>query len=88
MKFGEKVRRKRTNLGWTVEKFIQELDVKVSPSYINKIEMKCEIPSCNLVHKISKTLKIPLLDLLESAKKEKLEHLKLILDEKYRVKKP
>lgn len=81
---GDKVRHYRTKKGWTVIQFIEKLGGNISPSYVTRIEVYGEIPSPELIQKIAKVFKIDKKELIELAKKEKVEQFETSFDKKYK----
>jgi transcriptional regulator with XRE-family HTH domain len=81
--FGKKVQEGRRNNGWTIRKFIEQLGIKLSPSYITKIEIHGEIPSPELICKIADVLGVDRLDLLETARANKIQSFTEFLEAKY-----
>lgn len=62
--FGELVRKKRNEKGYSLQKVCDLCSIEVSPSYINKLESgKRNNPSFPLCIEICKVLEINLLDL-------------------------
>lgn len=81
--FGEKIRTYRREKGWTVKDFIERLGNDLSPAYITKIEVHGEIPSPELICKISEVFGLKEQELLESAKEIKVQQFEESLEKRY-----
>ena len=84
MNFGDKIKIARKQKGLTVKSFIQLLGIKVSPSYITKIEIHGEIPEPNLIGRIAEVLDLNRNELLEIAKESKIRNFEQTITKKYK----
>lgn len=66
--FGKSIREARKEKGLTVDQLINLLGVKLSRSYINKVELHGEIPSAQLMAKIALALNMDLREMYAGAK--------------------
>lgn len=82
--FGKKVQEARNRLGISSKKFIEKLGVKISPSYITKIEIHDEIPSPHLILKIASALNIDSDELLKSAESQIIKRYNDKISKKFR----
>ena len=74
----------RRKNGWTVKEFIVKLGGNLSPAYITKIEVHGEIPRPGLICEIATVCNLNKQDLLEIAKKSKVQQFEESLEKKYR----
>jgi len=81
--FGNLIQQLRKQKNWTVKEFIEELDGKVSPAYMTKVEVYDEIPSPELICKMADVLGYDQQKLLHTAKEHKKNKFEQALDERY-----
>ena len=81
--FNEIVQHCRKQKGWTIREFVEKLGGDISPAYITKIEVHNEIPSPELICKIAEVFKLNYQDLLNSARKNKVQLFDESLEKKY-----
>lgn len=87
MGYGDTIREARTKLGWTIKEFIAKMTsdgiTTISPAYVTRVEQYGEIPSPEMIIRMSEVLRLDLEQLIEAAKRSKLEIFKERLDSKY-----
>lgn len=84
-RIGTLLRTIRHDRGYTLSQLFRLCNKTVSSSYLNKIEVRGEIPSPVLIRKLAKALKYNEQELLDAAKMDKLDILKRSLDNKYKA---
>jgi transcriptional regulator with XRE-family HTH domain len=84
MKLGKILRMARQKKKLTTKQLSDSLDKHVSISYISQIEVHEEIPSPELLKKLSRALGLEYEAMSLYAKEAKLKQFKKILDRKYR----
>lgn len=82
--FGILIQKLRKGKKWTVKEFIEKLEVKVSPTYITKIEVYGEIPKPELICKMAEVFNYNEQKLLNEAKENKVYRFQEALSEKYK----
>ncbi|MCL2887785.1 MAG: helix-turn-helix domain-containing protein [Elusimicrobia bacterium] len=85
--FGRLIQRLRRENNWTVQELINKIGPvdgrPLSLSYISKVEIYNEIPKPNIVFKLAEAFGKNEKELLDLAKQEKIEDLKIKLEAKY-----
>lgn len=83
-RFNKMIRDARLRLNLTSKELIYMLGRNYSASYLTKIESHGEIPAPEVVIRLAFALGLDEKMLLETAKKEKLEAYKQLLDRRYK----
>ena len=73
---GFMIRKARYKKNWSVDEFIEALNIDFSPTYITRIEMKAEVPNENKLIKIAHILDLDPVVVLDLAKKIKIKRFK------------
>lgn len=81
--FGAIIRRNRKLNGWTIKEFIKNLNFKISIPYVTKIEKYGEIPNPELIVDMAKALELNSAEMLNIARRSKVDQYKKQLDTKY-----
>ena len=81
---GFMIRKARFKKQWSVDEFIEALDIDFSPAYITRIEIKAEIPNEHKLIRIATLLDLDPVVVLDLAKKVKIKRFKKRLNEKHK----
>ena len=85
--FGDLIREKRAELGWTIKEFLRRLETATekapSPAFITRVEQYGEIPGPDLIIRMAEALNLDVDCLLKAARQDKVEKFDKGLEDKY-----